>query len=111
MDRNDRINKLLEFYTATPNDTFVIYALANEYIQSGNDDEALKYYNILLENFPDYVATYYHIGKLYARRDMKEQALALYKTGMQKAQLAKDNHSFAELQTAYTNLDMGLDDE
>ncbi len=111
MDRNHRINKLLEFYTATPNDTFVIYALANEYVQCGQDDEALKYYNILQENFPDYVATYYHLGKLYARRELKDEALEIYKTGIEKAKLAKDNHSLAELQTAFTNLDLGLDDE
>ena len=111
MDRNERINKLKEFYAANSHDSFIIYALANEYMQNGDDDEALKYYSELLEKFPDYVATYYHLGKLYARRSLITEALQTYKTGMQKAQLAKDSHSFAELQTAHTNLELGLDDE
>ena len=106
--QNTRIDKLLEFYNQNPKDSFVVYALATEFVAVGDDEKALTFYLDLLITDPDYVATYYHLGKLYARRGQEAEALATYKTGMQKALAKKDNHSFAELQNAHTNLELGL---
>jgi predicted Zn-dependent protease len=106
----NRLQKLLEFYNNEPNDPFLKYALATEYL-SGNDPEtALKYFEDLKSNHEDYVGTYYHLGQLYEKLDRKEDAIATYQKGMQVARSARDNHAYSELQTVY-NSATGLDYE
>jgi Tfp pilus assembly protein PilF len=109
--QNQRIEKLLAFLKDTPEDSFLRYALATEFVAAGDDDAALKYFEELLSQDPSYVATYYHLGKLLQRREEKERAASLFRTGMEEAKLKKDQHSLAELQTALTNLELGLDED
>jgi lipoprotein NlpI len=47
MHRN-RLQKLLEFYQNEPNDPFLKYALATEYLNSNEPDQALFYYEDLI---------------------------------------------------------------
>jgi predicted Zn-dependent protease len=108
--QNSRLEKLLEFYGNNPKDSFVTYAIATEYVSAGNDAEAYKYYSFVRTHDPDYVATYYHLGKWYERNQMRDEALAAYQDGMVVAKKLKDNHSLSELQNAWNNLEMGLDD-
>ena len=48
----------------------------------------------------NYVATYYHLGKLLEREGLYKDALSIYEQGMEKAKLAKDMHTYNELQSA-----------
>jgi len=109
MQRN-RLQKLLEFYQNEPNDPFLKYALATEYLRLNEAEQALQYYEDLIQNHADYVGTYYHLGKLYEALNRKDDAIAVYQTGMRQARAAGDNHAFAELQAVY-NSAMGLDYE
>lgn len=108
--QSTRLSKLLEFLTTDPNDPFILYALATEYNSGGNIDEALIYYHKLINDHPDYVGTYYHLGKLYEKDTKKEQAIVIYQKGMAVARAKKDMHAFSELQGAY-NSAAGLDYE
>jgi len=105
-----RLNKLLEFLAADPNDPFVLYALATEYNSSNDQEKAFEYYHKLVSDHPTYVGTYYHLGKLYEKNQETDQAVEIYKKGMQAAREKRDNHAFSELQGAY-NSAMGLDYE
>lgn len=105
-----RLAKLLEFLATEPNDPFVLYALATEYNTSNDLEKAFSYYNKLVDEHPTYVGTYYHLGKLYEKNQQKEEAIDIYKKGMQAARNKNDNHAFSELQGAY-NSAMGLDYE
>ncbi|MGZ3750412.1 MAG: tetratricopeptide repeat protein [Mucilaginibacter sp.] len=96
-----RLEKLLEFLKNEPNDEFLQYALATEYLRLNETDKALKYYEGLVNNHPDYVGTYYHLGKLYEALNRKEEAISTYQKGMQIAGQKRDNHAFSELQAVY----------
>ena len=109
MHRN-RLQKLLEFIEKEPDDPFLKYALATEYLNLNEASKALMYYEDLVSNHPGYVGTYYHLGKLYEALDRKSDALTTYKTGMQVASNARDMHAFSELQAVY-NSASGLDYE
>lgn len=109
MQRN-RLQKLLEFTESEPNDPFLKYALATEYIRLNEADTALSYYEDLVNNHPDYVGTYYHLGKLYEALNRKEDAIKTYQTGMEVARAARDNHAYSELQAVY-NSASGIDYE
>jgi tetratricopeptide (TPR) repeat protein len=108
--QNQRLTKLFEFLEADPTDSFILYAIATEYNTQGESDEALKYYLKLTEMHPDYVGTYYHLGKLYEKLNDKQKAISIYQTGMQAARNKRDMHAFSELQGAY-NSAAGLDYE
>ena len=103
-----RLQKLLNFIKNEPNDPFLKYALATEYLNAKDTDKALQYYEDLLNNHPEYVGTYYHLGKLYEQLDRKSDAILTYKKGMEVSKDAKEMRSFSELQTVYNSV-MGLD--
>src|SRR3569623_1340846 len=96
-----RLDKLLEFLKNEPNDEFLLYALATEYLRLNEIDKALAYYENLVNNHPDYVGTYYHLGKLYEGLDRKPDAITIYEKGMEIARRKRDNHAFAELKVVY----------
>lgn len=100
----DRINKLNEFLKATPNDNFLQHALALEFIKVGNDNEARKLFEEILERDARYVGSYYHLSKLLERIGETEEAIKWYEKGMIAAKNAGDNHSYNELQSAYEDL-------
>ena len=96
----NRIDQLKEFLKATPNDSFLQHALALEYIKADNDRDAKLLFENILQNEPAYVGSYYHLGKLLERMNEIDTAIKIYEEGMQQAKLAKDNHSYNELQGA-----------
>jgi len=71
----NRLEKLLEFIKNEPNDEFLKYALATEYLRLNDADKALYYYEDLVTNHPQYSGTYYHLGKLYEALNRKEDAI------------------------------------
>ncbi|MGN7204249.1 tetratricopeptide repeat protein [Pedobacter sp. SAFR-022] len=105
-----RLNKLLEFLKADPSDPFILYALATEYNTAADYQQAFHYYNLLVEQRPDYVGTYYHLGKLHEKTGNKEKAVEIYRMGLKAARDKNDNHAFSELQGAL-NSALGLDYE
>ncbi|MEY3679244.1 MAG: hypothetical protein RI924_1385 [Bacteroidota bacterium] len=105
-----RLEKLLDFLRNEPNDPFLKYALATEYLMLNDHIKALIYFEDLVQNHPDYVGTYYHLGKLYETLQRKEDAILTYQSGMEFAKKANDRHAFSELQGVYHTI-MGLDYE
>ena len=101
---NDRFEKLQEFLKENPDDSFVMHALGLEYVKLGDDAQAKKYFEELLEKDPNYVGTYYHLGKLYERASMFQEAAQVYQTGMLTAEGAEDRRALNELQAAYEDL-------
>jgi len=108
--QSTRLQKLLEFHKNEPNDPFLKYALATEYIALNDFASALIYFEDLILNHREYVGTYYHLGKLYEKLNRTEDAIKIYEQGMQIARSAKDNHALSELQAVY-NSAIGLDYE
>ena len=106
----DRLEKLLEFLKNEPGDAFLKYALATEYLRINQTDKALEYYEDLLNNYPDYVGTYYHLGKLYEALDRKQDAINTYETGMKVTKEQRNNHAFSELQAVYREV-TGYDED
>ena len=100
----NRIARITEMLQANPTDCFLRHALALEYIKVGDDVLARELFEAILTKFPDYVGSYYHLGKLLERQGENELAMAWYERGMQAAKAAKDQHSYNELQGVYDEL-------
>jgi Tfp pilus assembly protein PilF len=101
---NDRVEKLLQFLKASPGDCFLNHALALEYVKEGNDTGARQLFEKNLGTDPNYIATYYHLGKLLERLGEQQQAIDTYEKGMERAKAAGDMHTYNELQGAYEDL-------
>ena len=106
-----RLTQLFDFLKSQPDEPFLLYAIAKEYEGLGQTDEALDYYLKLTTTAPQYVGTYYHLGKLYERLDAPDKALATYATGIEVARAAKDQHALSELMGAKMNLNPDDDDD
>ncbi len=100
----DRIYKLKEYLQASPNDNFLLHALALEYVKMGDDAEARELFEDILERDEKYVGSYYHLAKLLERTGENELAIKWCQRGMAAAKEAGDNHSYNELQAAYEDL-------
>jgi Tfp pilus assembly protein PilF len=100
----DRIEKLLDFLKASPNDNFLKHALALEYIKLNEDSKARELFEQILSASPDYIGSYYHLAKLLQRAGETEAAIHWYEKGMTAAKEAKDQHAYNELQAAYEDL-------
>ena len=105
---NSRLTKLMTFLEVSPDDSFLLFAIAKEYEKLGVVDRALEYYLKLTTTDADYVGTYYHLGKLYEEEEANKKALAIYQKGIEIAKKIKDQHALSELMGAKMNLEMEL---
>src|SRR5207245_1663062 len=65
----NRIETLKGFLKDNPNDSFLRYALALEYIKLGQNDEAVREFEAVRNTDHEYVATYYQLGQLDHKLD------------------------------------------
>jgi Tfp pilus assembly protein PilF len=100
----DRLEKLKEYLSANPADSFLNHALALEYIKMGEMINARNVFEKLLERDPEYVGSYYHLAKLFESGGDRSKALEWYEKGMVAAQKSGDRHALGELRTAYDDL-------
>ncbi len=100
----NRLERLLEFFKNEPNDPFLKYALATEYLRLNNTEEALRYYLDLVDKHTDYIGTYYHLGKLYEQLGQQDDALKTYEQGIEIGKRIKDQHALSELLGVYNSL-------
>lgn len=93
----NRLTQLLAFLEESPNDAFLLFALAKEYEKLGEEQQAFIQYEKLVETQADYVGTYYHFGKWYERAQQSTEAIARYEQGAMVARQAGDQHALSEL--------------
>lgn len=106
----DRIAFLMDFIGKNSTDLFSRHALAMEIIKLGNDAEAKSVLDQILLIDPNYVGSYYHLGKVQERLGMMNDALLTYEKGIQVATDLGDQHASRELKAALNQLRDELED-
>jgi len=96
----NRIEILKGFLDENPNDSFSRYALALEYVKLGQHEEAVRQFETVKKNDPDYVATYFQLGQLYQKLGRQHEAEKTLRTGITVAAKAGDEHTKSELEGA-----------
>ena len=89
----NRIEILNGFLQKDPDDSFSRYALALEYVKSGQSDDARREFETVMAKDPGYVATYYQLGQLYRTLGLKHEAEKTYRAGITAASKAGDEES------------------
>lgn len=106
--KNERLKILNECYVQDPHDPFNAYALAMEYVAI-DPLLALKYFEELLSNHPNYLPTYYHVAQLYFDLGNNTQAETTYEKGITLAIELKQEKALRELKGAYQRFRDELD--
>ncbi len=99
-----RLQQLTTFLEESPDDAFLLFALAKEYEKMSDMVQALQYYTRLEILHPNYVGTYYHLGKLYEKLNLHDKAIDTYEKGMIIAKKENDKHAYSELQNALDDI-------
>jgi len=100
----NRMEMIREMLNTNAEDAFLWHALALEHIKIGEYVEARTCFERLLHANPNYVGSYYHLGKLYERLQENELAAQTYERGMTEAKKQGDQHAFNELRSAADDL-------
>lgn len=100
---NDRLSLLENFLKTDPDDPFNWYALGMEY-KPFDVEKSLVYFNHLLTEFPDYLATYYQAAELALVLGRNEEAERVLKKGIALAQKQNNTNTLRELQNELNNL-------
>lgn len=100
----DRIEKLRAFLAQSPEDAFLVHAMALELLKTGDQEQALIYFERNRQAQPAYIGTYYHLGKLLEQLNREQDAITVYEEGVLMAGKAKDAHALNELRAALDDL-------
>ena len=104
----DRLNTLLQLVKENPEDTFVLFAIAQEYKQAADFSTAITWYNKLRKVDGNYIGLYYHLADAYAQSGDSDAAFSTYEQGVRIAREINDQHALSELLNARINLEMEL---
>ncbi|MGH7225689.1 MAG: tetratricopeptide repeat protein [Gemmataceae bacterium] len=97
MSGKSRKQQIEEMLTEDPNDPFLRYGLAMEYVSAGQDEEASHCFEELRRVAPDYVPAYLQAGLTLTRLNREEEARVVYQTGIAVARQQGDGHAADEM--------------
>jgi tetratricopeptide (TPR) repeat protein len=94
MSRREQLEELLKL---DPNDVFLQYALALEFISAGDADEGLARLAKVNEQHPQYVAAFFQRGQVLADQDRTDEARDIITRGVEVARQVGDDHAEREM--------------
>ncbi len=100
--RREQIEALL---AEDPNDSFLWYGLAMEYVSAGLNEEARKAFAELRQRFPEYVPGYLQAGQLLAKLGREDESRETWKTGIGVARKMGDLHAAGEMEGFLASLE------
>jgi cytochrome c-type biogenesis protein CcmH/NrfG len=105
MTEKSRKQQIEAMLADDPNDPFLRYGLAMEYVSEGNDAEAARCFAELLTVAPDYVPGYLQAGQVNLRLGRAEEARQAWTRGIAVARRQGDGHAADEMQGFLASLD------
>jgi tetratricopeptide (TPR) repeat protein len=100
-----RIELLQSFIETSPTDPFPRYGLAIELKNLGKLDDAARAFADLIDKFPDYTPAYLHAGSVLVGLGQRDQAIAVYRAGIQACERKRDHHAKGEIEAALADLE------
>ncbi|MDW3192532.1 MAG: tetratricopeptide repeat protein [Cytophagales bacterium] len=100
--KQNRIQQLEKYLEKDPKEAFSNYALALELVDI-DDVKAEKLFDYLLNEHPDYTATYYHAAAFQTELGNVEKAQEIYENGLKVLKTTNEAKALQELQNAYQN--------
>lgn len=98
MSMATRLESLLAFLEKDPEDSFTRYAVALEFIASGDDSEGERYLRGTIDRDAAYIPAYHQLGQLYGRLGKLEDAVRSYQAGIKAAADQGEHHARSEME-------------
>ena len=92
-----RMNNLIEMLKAEPEDVFLNYALAVEFVGQEKYSEAENQFLKTLQLNNDYLPCYYQLGQAAEKLNKEKEALEYYHKGVELAKKQNNNKALNEL--------------
>jgi len=105
MSTADKIAGLKEILALDPKNSFARYGIAMELANRGDVEAALKEFDILTEQNPDYVAAYFMSAQTLAKVGRNPDAVGRLKAGIACAARTGNRHALSAMQTMLDELD------
>src|SRR5258708_7488462 len=100
--RREQIEAML---AAEPNDPELRYMLAMDYVSAGDDAEAVRCFEQLVQVAPNYPPAYHQAGRALQRLGRCAEARAVLSQGIPIAQKNGDHHAAGEMSELLQTLD------
>lgn len=108
---SQHIQRLAILLKKNPKDSFTKFALALELLKANEVTKAQILFKSVLEQDPDYLGVYYHLGKLYQQSERYTEAEELFTKGIEIATQQNNTRTKAELHEALDELNYLKDHE
>jgi predicted Zn-dependent protease len=105
MSEMDKIAGLKEILALDAKNSFARYGIAMELAGRGETDEALREFDTLLANDPDYTAGYFMAAQTLANAGRTPEAIERLRAGISCAARAGNRHALNEMQGMLDELD------
>jgi tetratricopeptide (TPR) repeat protein len=102
----DRLKMIETMLETNPKDSFLHYAAALEHQKNGDVASAIKIIQKIIKNDPEYLASYYQLGKMLEEKGKAAEAVEVYKAGKSVARKQNDMKTLGELGEALMLLDV-----
>jgi tetratricopeptide (TPR) repeat protein len=103
---NERLHMMLKMQESQPDDSFLAYAISLEYRALGDHRNAAALLTALIKKDPDYLPSYYQLGKMQEDNGQLTEAIETYKAGKKLAKRTSDMKTLGELNEALMMLDV-----
>ncbi|MCC6601078.1 MAG: hypothetical protein IT223_10450 [Crocinitomicaceae bacterium] len=102
----DRLKMIETMLETNPKDSFLHYAASLEHQRNGDVSQAIKTLKGIIKNDPEYLASYYQLGKMLEHKGKSEEAIDIYRAGKSVAKKQNDMKTLGELSEALMLLDV-----
>ena len=101
----DKIAGLKEILALDPKSSFARYGMAMELVKRGDTAAALKEFDTLMTNDPDYTAGYFMAAQTLAKEGRNAEAVERLRAGINCAARTGNRHALSEMQAMLDELD------
>ncbi|MGA3263989.1 MAG: tetratricopeptide repeat protein [Terracidiphilus sp.] len=101
----DKIAGLKEILALDPKNSFARYGMAMELAGRGETEAALREFDTLLANDPEYTAGYFMAAQTLAAAGRTAEAMGRLKAGIGSAARSGNQHALSEMQAMLDELD------
>ncbi|MFO0948235.1 MAG: tetratricopeptide repeat protein [Planctomycetota bacterium] len=98
MTKPDRKAQIESLLAQSPNDTFLLYGLAMEYLKEGNAAEGIARLKHVADVNPNYPAAYFQLGQILSQQGETDEARDWLTRGVTVAQKIGDHHAAGEME-------------
>lgn len=91
------LEQLESLLNESPDDSFLLYALAMELDNCGQHDRSLSIFDQLMRQTPPYVPAFFMSAQQLARIDRTIEARPILESGIKNARTQNDSHAAGEM--------------